>query len=136
MSTKTERGAEFISHYGVKGMRWGVRKERAVSTTVRTDQGVFRRRTRVATKGGFGAEAHTDAVVAAVQKQKLKKSGTDALSTQELRELSTRLQLEQQVQVLATGKGQKFVKKQLESEAESQAKRRIRKLAGAAPLLL
>lgn len=125
MGTTAEAGEEFISHYGVLGMRWGVRKERNVSTSVRTDTGVVNRKTKVVTKGGESAPAHTDAIIAAVQKQKLKKSGTDALSTQELRELSTRLQLEAQVETLTTKKGKKFAKRQLETAGQQQIQRGI-----------
>jgi 2'-5' RNA ligase len=127
MSVTTERGEEFISHFGVKGMRWGVRKERTVSTSVQTDTGLIKRRTKVQTKGGESAPAHTDAVIAAVQKQKLKRSGTDALSTAELRELSTRLQLEAQVETLTTKKGKKFAKRQLETAGQQQIQRGVAK---------
>lgn len=127
MSTTAERGEEFISHFGVKGMRWGVRKERTVSTSVQTDTGLVRRKTKVATKGGESQPAHTDAIIAAVQKQKLRKSGTDALSTQELRELSTRLQLEAQVETLTTKRGKKFAKRQLETAGQQQIQRGLAK---------
>jgi 2'-5' RNA ligase len=127
MSTTTDRGEEFIAHFGVKGMKWGVRKERSVSTSVRTDTGLVRRKTKVVAKGGESHPAHTDAIIAAVQKQKLRKSGTDALSTQELRELSTRLQLEAQVETLTTKKGKKFAKRQLETAGQQQIQRGIAK---------
>jgi len=127
MSDTTERGEEFISHFGVKGMKWGVRKERPVSTSTQIDTGLVRRRTKVSTRGGESHPAHTDAIIAAVQKQKLKKSGTDALSTQELRELSTRLQLEAQVETLATKKGKKFAKRQLETAGQQQIQRGLAK---------
>lgn len=123
MSTTTECGEEFIAHFGVKGMRWGVRKERAVSTSVQTDTGLVKRRTKVETKGGESHPAHTDAIIAAVQKQKLRKSGTDALSTQELRDLSTRLQLEAQVTGLTTKKGKKFAQRQIETAGQQQIQR-------------
>jgi 2'-5' RNA ligase len=125
MGTEVARGEEFIAHFGVKGMKWGVRKERSVSTSVQTDQGLVRRKTVVKTKGGESHPAHTDAIVAAVQKQKLKKSGTAALSTQELRELSTRLQLEAQVESLTSKKGKKFAQRQLETAGQQQIQRGV-----------
>jgi preprotein translocase subunit SecF len=130
MSTASERGEEFISHYGVRGMRWGIRKAEGVSTTVRTDQGLIRRKTKIEAKGGEAQPASNDAVKAAVQRQKLKKSGAAALSNQELRDLATRLQLEQQVQALTTKKGQKFIQKELEEEGKRAAKK---KAVSAAP---
>jgi 2'-5' RNA ligase len=135
MSSTTDAGKEFLEHYGVKGMRWGVRKEGSVEVAVRTDQGVVRRKTKVATKGGWASDATDDAIKAAVAKQKLKKSGPAALTTNELGELARRLQLEQQVQVLASSKGKKFVKRELEAEGEQFVKRRAKK-AGQAALKL
>jgi len=115
-----------LEHYGVKGMRWGVRKHSPVETTAVTDTGIVRRRTRVLAEGGASHPAHHDAVKAAVQKQVLKKSGTDALSTQELRELANRLQVEAQVHQLTSNKGRQFVQKSLEEEGKSQIQRGVR----------
>jgi 2'-5' RNA ligase len=119
-------GAAWLAHYGVKGMRWGVRRPGAVTTQTHIDAGVFRRRTKVQAKGGVSQDAHPDAVKAAVQKQVLKKSGTAALSNQDLRELNTRLQLEAQVHQLTTKKGQRAVQKQLEEEGKQQLSRGVR----------
>jgi hypothetical protein len=119
MAQTVDRGAEFLEHFGVKGMRWGVRREGAVTTQTHLDTGLLRRRTQVRAKGGQAQPAHADAVVAAVQKQKLKKSGTDALSTQELRELANRLQVEKQVEILTSSKGKQFVNQQLETESKN-----------------
>jgi 2'-5' RNA ligase len=122
-----DRGAEFLEHFGVKGMRWGVRNPGAVTTQTHIDQGVIRRRTKVEAKGGEAHDAHPDAVKAAVQKRVLKKSGTAALSNQDLRELTTRLQLEAQVSQLTTKKGQRAVQKQLEEEGKQQFSKGLRK---------
>lgn len=127
VSMSAERGKEFLSHYGIKGMRWGVRRSAEVTAVSRPDAGVLRRRTKVDTKGGQAHEATPDAIKAAVQKQKLKKSGAAALSNQELRELATRLQLENQVQVLASSKGKAFVKKEFENQSRQQAQKGIKK---------
>lgn len=127
VSMSAERGKEFLSHYGIKGMRWGVRRSAEVTAVSRPDSGLLRRQTKVGVKGGESHPAHEDAVKAAVQKQKLKKSGAAALSNQELRDLATRLQLENQVQVLASSKGKAFVKKEFENQSRQQAQKGFKK---------
>lgn len=123
MSTAAERGEAFLSHYGIKGMRWGQRKTRSVSAESHVDTGLVRRRTKVQVKGGEAHPAHDDAVKAAIQQQKLKKSGTAALSNSELRELATRIQLEEQVKTLTTSKGRKFTRRQLETQGQQQVQK-------------
>jgi 2'-5' RNA ligase len=130
LAQTTDLGSAFIlEHYGIKGMHWGVRRHREVSATGHVDTGLLKRRTKVLTKGGEAHPAHDDAVVAAIQKQKVKKSGTDALSTQELRELANRLQVESQVSILMSSKGKRFVQGQLEAEGKKAIKKGARKAA-------
>lgn len=83
---------DFLSHYGVKGMKWGVRKERSaveVSTKERPGR-------KVKASGGKFHKPSEDAVVAARTRQQAKKSTTDSLSNKELQALVTRMNLEQQ----------------------------------------
>lgn len=96
---RTSRGGppvsevEYLAHYGVKGMRWGVRKKDRQSST---DSG----------------PKSTDAKTARDHRATVKKSGTDALSNKELQELVTRLNLEQQYSKLnaqTTTAGKRFV---------------------------
>jgi hypothetical protein len=129
LDTAVKMGSEFIEHYGVKGMRWGTRKAAAVTTQEHIDAGLLRRRTRIQAKGGQSAPAHNDAVKAAVQKQLVKKSGPAALSTQELRDLANRLQVENQVELLLSSKGKQYVKSQLESEGKQALRRGAVKVA-------
>jgi RimJ/RimL family protein N-acetyltransferase len=72
-----ENTDEFLAHFGVKGMKWGVRKDDALrgSTSV--------------------SEAHEDAVKAQAAKDKIKVSGVKSLSNTELQALVTRQNLEQ-----------------------------------------
>jgi 2'-5' RNA ligase len=114
---------EALEHYGIKGMRWGVRRRRDVTTETHLDTGLRKRQTKVRAAGGEAHPAHTDAVKAAVAKQIVKKSGTDALSTQDLRELANRLQVENQVSLLMSSKGKKFVQGQLEQEGKNALKK-------------
>lgn len=113
---------KMLAHYGIKGMRWGVRRNVGsdgrveVTTTVRPGQ-------KVVAKGGQGQPAHEDAVRTAVSKQKAKASTTDALSTKELQELVNRMNLEQQYSKLTQQKG--FFDK------IDQDKKKVDKLIGA-----
>jgi hypothetical protein len=95
-----------LSHHGIKGMKWGVRRSRGSSSevTVKTSSH-SQTKTSIRTKGGKGLPAHPDAVAARVIQQKLNKSGSHALSNVELSKLNTRLNLEQQVNRLAPGSG-------------------------------
>jgi len=62
---------EFLEHFGVKGMRWGVRRKP-------------------------GAPASEDVQRVKATQSKIKRGKTDALSNKELQDLVTRMNLEQQ----------------------------------------
>jgi 2'-5' RNA ligase len=136
MSIHAERGRGFLEHYGVMGMKWGVRNVTSgksstpVTTTTTINKGL-RSKTKIKGTGGKGSPAAEDAIKAATTKQKLKKSGPAALSNTELRDLATRLQLEQQVSQLATPKGQKFVKNLVKTEGQNQVRREFSEAATA-----
>lgn len=85
---------EVLAHHGVKGMRWGVRRERSSAVSV-TQKGK-----KLKTKGGEGRKASADAVKVAQLRQVRKKSGTAALSNEDLQAYTRRLNLEQQVRTL------------------------------------
>lgn len=96
MTNYTESGTEFagdfLEHYGVKGMKWGVRRDRTpTSVTVKTAPGK-----RVKAKGGKFQDPSEDAVTAARLRQQAKRSTTDSLSNKELQALVTRMNLEEQ----------------------------------------
>lgn len=83
--------SDYISHYGVKGMKWGVRKDRT------------KRREK---KRANYAEDY-------VQARKLKSKGYKNLSNKELKDLTRRLNLEKQYRELVVSdysKGMDFVK--------------------------
>jgi 2'-5' RNA ligase len=128
MTGTSAKGRDFLSHYGVKGMKWGVRKG---STTVETTAVVnagLRGKTKVKAKGGTGQEASADAVKAAGKKQILKKSGTAALSNQDLRELAERMRLEVEVKRLdqeTASAGKKFVKKAVGQNTQRVAQQEV-----------
>ena len=101
-----------LSHYGVPGMRWGVRRSGASSTSSRIKKGPpsedFKRM------------------------QEMKKRGTKSLSTSELRELTGRMQLEKQYKDLSkasVSKGRAFVEDTLKSTGKEIAKETIKNAA-------
>lgn len=91
MSTLVET---ILAHHGVKGMRWGVRRERSSSVTVSD------KRKKLRTSGGHGLPAHSDAIRARTIGQRGRSSGVKSLSNEELSEYAKRLNLEQNVKRL------------------------------------
>lgn len=79
-----------LMHYGVPGMRWGYRKTEGPSgVTLKVVDGK-----RVKATGGKGETPSEDAKRTAEQRQKARKSSTDSLSNNELKQLVERMQLE------------------------------------------
>lgn len=87
-----DKHGQSLRHYGVKGMKWGVRNTDRSSTV-----DVFQKRPgkRLDATGGHGLPASEDAKRAAVSKQKAKVSSVDALADNELKGLVNRMNLEQ-----------------------------------------
>lgn len=95
-----------LAHYGVKGMKWGVRRGSGSGSSSR-------------------AKPHEDAVKAKEFKARVKRGSTDALSTQELQALVSRMNLERQYSTLAppsgSAKAKKFVADLLLNVGKQQA---------------
>jgi 2'-5' RNA ligase len=89
-------GLDFLTHHGVKGMKWGVRKDRLPTSATVEQKGK-----KLKAKGGTAQPAHPDAVRAKSLHQTAKKSGLHALSNEELRALQERMNLEQNVSNLS-----------------------------------
>jgi hypothetical protein len=97
MTTAEVAVQNILKHTGVKGMKWGIRKKATAGprgVTVR-DKGK-----KIKTSGGEGHPAHPEAVRARTTGQIVKKSGVKAISDNDLRSYSNRLQLEQNVKRL------------------------------------
>lgn len=83
-----ERGADFLEHFGVRGMKWGVRKNADGSHGTKRQQAKLRK---------VRSEASTDADEAGMAFGKLKRGGIHTLSNKELQTVITRMNLEQQL---------------------------------------
>jgi len=118
-----EKVVQELLHYGVKGMKWGVRRDRSPRPVTTKTKSTITGRAKVKTKGGGFHPPHEDAVKAAVSKQKIRKSGMAALSNNELRDLASRMNLEQQVRSLRAQEPPSETKKVL-SEIQKDPKKR------------
>jgi hypothetical protein len=104
---------DILSHHGIKGMKWGVRRRDTggPQAVVVRDKGKG-----LKTSGGQGHPAHPDAIRSRKASQVVKKSGTKALSDQELNDFVKRIDLEQRAkraQYSTKNPAQKFVAKVL-----------------------
>lgn len=98
---------DFLEHHGVKGMKWGVRKERPSSVTVSVVG------KQLKTTGGYNNKTTKDAANAAISRRKAQISGTRSLSDKQLKQLVNRMNLEKQYSQLnpsTVQKGHDFVK--------------------------
>lgn len=110
---------DFIAHFGVKGMRWGVRKKsggassqpssaepdapNAPSSSGKKEPGSpikvkIEPGKKIKTSGGKGYLPTEDAIKAAALRQKAKKSGVNSLTSKELSDLINRMTTEQKYQ--------------------------------------
>lgn len=99
---------EVLAHYGVKGMRWGVRR---------------------GSSGSISHPASEDAQAASAAKSKVKAGGTKALSNQELQALVQRMNLEQQLSRLQPPTGKQAATKFISDTLVSVGKQEATKLA-------
>lgn len=101
---KHENTDEFLEHFGVKGMRWGVRKPRGDRDEVFRKRAKEQQEVKVKTapgrkvraEGGKYTPPSEDAIKVARAKQTARASTTDSLSNKELQDVVTRMNLERQ----------------------------------------
>jgi hypothetical protein len=105
-----------LAHHGVKGMKWGVRRDRPASVTV-TQKGK-----KLKSQGGFDRKPSSDAVKAREIGQVKKKSGIHALTNEELQAYQKRLNLEQNVNNLERNQpgANNFIKRLLKGTGQQQ----------------
>jgi len=99
---------DILAHHGILGMHWGIRRDRSSRVSV----GKKRIGKGIKTTGGYGHPAHPDAIRPAKIGQVGKKSGIKALSDEELKTYTSRLNLEQNAKRLTyetANPGRKFV---------------------------
>lgn len=109
MSNSLEEDLQVIlEHYGTKGMKWGVRKDHSGPASASTGFSKKGKATITTTKGSH-QQAHPDAIKAQVIRRTVKKSGTHAISNDDLKTLQARLNLEHQVKNLTASPGKAYV---------------------------
>lgn len=132
-----ERGAVAVAelfHYGVKGMKWGVRKDKKGSKGP-VDVTVTQKRPGggLQAKGGQRQPATEEAKKAVAARQKARMSGTKSLSNEELQEAVTRMNLEQQFNKLSANQksaGAKFVENLFVNAGKQQAQQIVNQEVG------
>lgn len=100
-----------LAHFGVKGMKWGVRRNGGAAPTGSTPVTAHVvAGKKVKTSGGQKHLPHEDAIAAAVGRQRAKKSSTDSLSNKELQMVVQRMNLERQYSSLKSDRANPFAK--------------------------
>lgn len=139
MGTAEDFADNFLSHYGVKGMKWGVRKDRAERrAAAKGETFAFKRVTpkpqKAFKRSSPKPEASADKKEATrIQSKVQKKSNTSALSNDDLRKVNERMRLEQEYSRLTnsnqTKSGSAWVSKTAKEIGQNQVKRVANDLA-------
>lgn len=124
-----------LAHYGVKGMKWGIRrkKPRPRVDTVEARNGKVRKVTL--SEKSSRMSPHTDATRVAVLRQRAKERSTDTLSNDELKSVVNRMNLEQQYSNLSQQRksaGRKFLEGLFKEQAQQQTRQLVSEISKAA----
>lgn len=109
---------DVLAHYGIKGMKWGVRRSGIARGSVKdTETGELTPGLRNRKTGNFTTESK-DSITVRQKKAHAKEFGTSSLSNKEIQDIVTRMNLERQYSQLnpksnPAKKGQMFVKEGL-----------------------
>lgn len=120
---------DVLAHYGIKGMKWGVRRSRKELERLRNEPVSVKTKPgeRVKAKGGRKSDPSDDAIRSAALRQKARASTVDSLSNAQLRELTQRMNLEAQYADLVKrtappkSRGRKFVDQFVDNELKNIA---------------
>lgn len=112
--TATQTFDEVLEHYGIKGMKWGVRRTREQLARARGER-----------KQKKAANTSDDAKRASEAKAKARKGGVSALSNSELQALTQRMNLETQYSNLSKSQrnaGEKMIDDMLKELGKQHSK--------------
>lgn len=117
-----------LAHFGVRGMKWGVRRtdaqiREATPVIAKTKTGS----SKIEVTGGKGHPASDDAIKVAAAKQKLSGSGMNALSNAELKAITDRMNMESKfaeavAKLPPKHPGRAMVKKMIKQQGEQELK--------------
>ena len=113
---------DFLQHYGVLGMRWGVRRDRVTGRRMPTKEYKALKKQRRQERKSRGSEDHREA-------QRLKKKRLEEMTNNEVQSLVRRMQLERQYKDTSKHLGQKMVEDILKETSKDLSKKYISKAA-------
>lgn len=113
----SDKVGDILAHHGVKGMKWGVRRDNGSAAVSVAQKGK-----KLKAVGGAGHKPSADAVRAKKIGQVKKKSGVHALTNEELQAYQKRLNLEQSVTNLERNQpgAKNFVKRLIKGTGNQQ----------------
>lgn len=106
---------DYLEHFGVKGMKWGIRKEERKTSNIpggkvsSNSKGKVKGVELSAKSKKSATTPSKDKVKASLTEKKIKEGSLDAISNKELQDLISRKNLEQQYSTIMTKESQKGI---------------------------